>query len=103
MIPPSERVLAETVTVGSVVSVIPPVVWVRELVPVKVKLPPIDIALVMVRAASTSSVPPYRVSVPEPSALLFFTYRFPPEMVTPEVAVLTGISSAPPLSVVAPV
>ena len=103
MIPPRVNVLADMVTVGDAVKVMAPVPWVRFAVPVKVKDPPMETGLEMVRVASTLMVPPFRVNVPDPVALLWLIFKVPPEIVIPDVLAATGMVRVPPLTLVAPV
>ena len=63
--PPSESVLLETVMVRLAPRVMAPVDWLRLAVPVKVRLPPKAIGLVIAAEAfRESSVPPLRLSAP---------------------------------------
>ena len=86
-LPPKPRVLADTVTVGSLASCNPEVPKVSALDPVKVKFPEI---LPAPRPASVRappevllSVPPEIENVPAPRAPSAFRMRVPPETEIP--------------------
>ena len=66
MTPPSDNVLAATVSVRLAPSVIAPVVCVRLAEPVKVRSAPNVTALVTVAATEASKTPPFRTRAPAP-------------------------------------
>ena len=87
--PLSVSVLAETVIVGVAVSVTGAVLRSRLLVPVKVKLPPIDVAVTPERTKAEPfvllSVPPLIDSEPAPREPASPILSVPPETVVPPV------------------
>jgi len=93
MTPPSVKVPAVTVTVGSAPKVTAPVPKFKLLLPVKVKLPFQCPALLLVEVAMAapevlSMVPVVMVKVPVPKAAALLMSRVPAVKVTPPVKVL---------------